>query len=177
MKDHSVFFYVQLIKELMTVQVHIRLATLTDLNSINQVIEAAVMSWQLPERVKRLSLPSYRYTELDFKHLGFIVAQNHVHDIVGVASWEEAVPKDLPDQHKVMLLHGIYVAPDCHHQGLGRRLFQQAEQLIAAQGYEILLVKAQADADGFFLAQGMQPIEVNDEQRDYGNRFWKQLAK
>ncbi|GAB6039601.1 hypothetical protein [Endothiovibrio diazotrophicus] len=29
-----------------------------DLEAINRVVEGAVMSWQLPERVKRLSLPS-----------------------------------------------------------------------------------------------------------------------
>lgn len=160
----------------MALPLHIRRATLADLDGINQVIEAAIMTWKLPERVKRLSLSSYRYNELDFKHLDFLVAENDAHAIVGVAAWEEAATRDLPHQQKGMLLHGIYVAPDYHHQGVGQQLFQQVEHEIQQQGYNTLLVKAQADADGFFLAQGMQRLSIANDKRDYANRFWKRLS-
>ena len=39
-----------------------------------------------------------------------------------------------------------------------------------------VLVKAQNDAVEFFLAQGMQKLEAEDLQRDYENRYWKQLS-
>ena len=54
--------------------INLRPALKTDLDAINRVIEAAVMTWKLPERVKRLSLPSYRYTLADFAHLEMVVA-------------------------------------------------------------------------------------------------------
>ncbi len=40
-------------------KVPIRPANQADLETINGVIESAVMTWRLPDRVKRLSLPSY----------------------------------------------------------------------------------------------------------------------
>ena len=46
----------------------------SDLDAVNGVIEAAVMGWHLPERVKRLSLPSYRYTRTDIDHMQVVVA-------------------------------------------------------------------------------------------------------
>ena len=48
----------------------------TALDAINRVIESAVLGWNLAERVKRLVLPSYRYTPLDVQHLSFAVARN-----------------------------------------------------------------------------------------------------
>ena len=44
---------------------NLRPAAPDDLEEVNQVIEAAVMTWDLTERVKRLSLPSYRYNAHD----------------------------------------------------------------------------------------------------------------
>ncbi len=51
-----------------TVDVKVRAETKIVLDAINHVIEAAVMIWDLPERVKRLSLSSYYYTEQDLNH-------------------------------------------------------------------------------------------------------------
>ncbi len=42
-----------------TTDIDIRLAGHADLEAINRVIEVAVMTWDLPDRVKRLSLPAY----------------------------------------------------------------------------------------------------------------------
>jgi len=154
---------------------HIRLAKKDDLAHVNHVIEAAIMTWNLPERVKRLSLPSYRYTDLDFKHIDMAVAEKDEHNIVGVAAWEEADPKDIPDGQTAMLLHGIYVAPRYHHQGIGQQLFEYVETSLQSQ-YDGLLVKAQEEADGFFLIQGMQRIPVKNKKQDYVNRFWKHLG-
>ena len=55
--------------------INIRPANEDDLDAINGVIEAAVMSWQLPERVKRLALPSYRYNAMDLKYFSLAVAE------------------------------------------------------------------------------------------------------
>lgn len=158
-----------------SLSIKIRQANEKDLDDINRVIEKAVMTWELPERVKRLSLSSYRYTELDFKHLEIVVAEDSDQHIIGVAAWEEADKKDTPVEKIALLLHGIYVEPSYHHQGVGRQLFQQAEQAARRHHFDGLLVKAQSGAERFFQAQGMCRVEVENAERDYANRFWKEL--
>ena len=101
----------------------IRTATQADRDAINNVIEAAVMTWNLPQRVKRLSLPSYRYTGIDFDHFEMVVAEDDRQTTIGIAAWEPADAKDAPAGHTALLLHGIYVDPSYHHQGIGRLLF------------------------------------------------------
>ena len=39
--------------------------------------------------------------------------------------------------------------------------------------FDGLLVKAQADAIGFFTSLGMKRLAVEDPARDYEHRFWK----
>ena len=155
---------------------NVRPAYSEDLDAINRVVGAAVMSWSLPERVRRLSLPLYRYTSVDLRHLEMVVAVSAREDIIGVAGWEPADATDTPGGCRALLLHGIYVDPSCHHQGVGRRLFLAAEQAASVGRYDGLLVKAQLEATGFFLAQGMSRLEVSDPLRQYANRLWKSLC-
>lgn len=162
--------------DMQTAKILIRPAAITDLDALNRVIESAVMSWKLPERVKRLSLPSYRYDAMDFKALDIVVAL-HGKEIVGVAAWETADPKETPVEGPALLLHGIYVDPERHRLGIGRLLFREAIGAMHAHGYAGLLVKAQASADGFFLSQGMHRLEPADPDRDYANRFWKAAGR
>ena len=153
----------------------IRPADSKELDELNRVIEAAVMSWKLPERVKRLSLPSYRYDATDFRALQIIIAVAG-DKIVGVAAWEEADQKEAPQGSRALLLHGIYVDPARHRHGIGRLLFKAAVKATRSQGFDGLLVKAQESADGFFLSQGMQRLEPADHARHYANRFWKAVT-
>jgi GNAT superfamily N-acetyltransferase len=153
----------------------IRPATLEELDGVNRVIEYAVMSWKLPERVKRLSLPSYRYDAMDFKALQIVVAVDH-ETIVGVAAWETADPKETPADASALLLHGIYVDPRHHRRSIGTRLFKAAESAVRSLNADGLLVKAQESADGFFLSQGMHRLQPEDPARHYANRFWKRAG-
>jgi GNAT superfamily N-acetyltransferase len=134
------------------------------------------MTWDLPERVKRLSVSSYRYTGLDLKHLDMVVAEDASQGIVGVAAWEPADARDSPAGERTLLLHGIYVDPAQQRRGIGAALLRAAEQAAAEQHYSGLLVKAQEDATAFFIAQGMERLPVEDAARHYANRFWKRLA-
>jgi predicted N-acetyltransferase YhbS len=154
----------------MNTQIHS--ADKTMLGSINSIIESAVLSWDLPDRVKRLTLPSYRYTELDMQHLELMVAITD-QTIVGVVAWEQADSKDTPEGKTGLLLHGIYVDPKCHRQGIGTRLFQAAERAVREKRQDGLLVRAQAGAEGFFVKQGMIRLPVDDPKRHYANRYWK----
>ena len=153
--------------------VYIRPARHADLEAINRVIEAAVMTWELPERVKRLSIPGYRYSDLDLDHFEMVVAVDDRQHVMGVAAWEQADRRDSPPGVSALLLHGIYVDPSHHHRGLGRQLFTAAEAAVRKQQCDGLLVKAQQGANGFFIAQGMSRLPVEDPSRDYENRFWK----
>lgn len=155
--------------------IKIRAANRADLDIINQIIEAAVMTWNLPERVKRLSLPSYRYTLLDFEHFEFKVAEDEQQKIVAVAAWEPADLKDTPEQQSGLLLHGLYVHPDARKQGIATQLIHAAERAAQSKGLSGLLVKAQTDAVGFFTHNKFEQLKVRNPASDYVNRLWKSL--
>lgn len=159
------------------ITVTLRPAKKQDLDNINRVIEAAIMTWNLPERVKRLSLSSYRYTMFDYEHLDMLVAEDHQQNIIGIAAWEQANTKDTPENLSALLLHGIYVDPVHHHEGIGRKLFQELKQTAKQQHYDGILVKAQSGAEGFFTAMGMQLLPVDNPERQYANRYWLKLEK
>jgi len=150
----------------------LRQAHAADLPALNGVIERAIATWQLPERVKRLSLPSYRYQAHDLDHLQLVVAEDSGHEVVGIAAWEPANPRDLPAGQRGLLLHGLYVDPAHQHRGIGSQLLDATAAAARAQGYDGVLVKAQADANGFFTARGLLRLPVADPARDYPHRFW-----
>lgn len=154
----------------------IRPAGESDLPGINAVIERAVMTWDLPERVKRLSLPVYRYQPHDLDHLEMFVAEDATGGILGVAAWEPAADREMPGNGHAFLLHGLYVDPMRHGEGIGTRLLGELEsraRLAAATG---LLVKAQAGAQGFFESRGFAPLPVTDSDKDYPHRLWRSLS-
>lgn len=154
----------------------LRPATAADLDAINVVIERAVMTWPLPERVKRLTLPSYRYQPHDLDHLRIVVAEDAGRVPLGVAAWEPASPRDLPAGKTGLLLHGLYVDPDRQRAGVGSRLLDEAVDAAREQGFDGLLVKAQPAAEGFFLARGLERVPAVDPARDYPHRLWKAVS-
>lgn len=154
----------------------LRPTTPADLDAVYAVIERAVITWNLPERVKRLTLPSYRYQPHDLDHLRIVVAEDASRAVVGVAAWEPAAARDLPAGKTGLLVHGLYVDPDRQRAGAGSRLLDTALAAAREQGFDGLLVKARPEAEGFFLARGLTPLPVTDAERDYPHRFWKDTA-
>jgi predicted N-acetyltransferase YhbS len=153
----------------------IRSAKSSELDAVNRVIEAAVMTWDLPERVKRLALPSYRYQAHDLEHLDLSVAVRN-NEIVGVLACEPAETRDAPPGKRAMLLHGIYVHPSVQQRGIGSRLLETAKNMARAKRYDGLLVKAQAGAERFFERHSMRRLGVEDTKRDYEGRYWISVA-
>lgn len=151
----------------------VRAATSVDLDAANRVIEAAVMTWNLPERVKRLSLESYLYSGDDLEQMRILVANDPVQGVVGVGAWEPADTRDTPEGQAALLLHGIYVLPGRQGAGIGSRLLRAALEAAAAQGVAGLLIKAQSEAGGFFERRGFERLPVLNPKRDYPHRFWK----
>jgi GNAT superfamily N-acetyltransferase len=153
----------------------LRAATATDLPALNGVVERAVMTWKLAERVKRLSLPSHRYHAHDLLHLTLVLAEATDGRVVGVAAWEEAAARELPAGRSGLLLHGLYVDPARQHEGIGSRLLAAAAAAARERGLDGVLVRAQADAVGFFAARGLTRLPVVDALRDYPHRYWLAL--
>lgn len=154
----------------------LRMAHAADLDAVNKLIEAAVMGWALPERVKRLSIASYRYDEHDLSFLELALAETANPGLLGVAAWEPADSADVPDGCAALLLHGLYVAPVRQGGGVGTWLFAAAEQAAIGRGLDGVLVKAQADFAGFFRRLGLEPLPVRDPARDYVHRYWRPLC-
>jgi N-acetylglutamate synthase-like GNAT family acetyltransferase len=144
-----------------------------DLDRINDIIKAAIDTWQLSERVKRMSLPLYYYQNDDLIHMQFLIAEITDVGIVGLAALEETDMIELPDPQRTMLFHGLYVNPYYHRQGIATRLVESAELCASKHGANGLLVKAQADSAPFFSKKGFTKLLVEDCSRDYGYRFLK----
>lgn len=154
-------------------EVTLRQAQPADLGAVNALIERAIRSWGLPERVRRIGLPLYLYHAGDLGFLELILAEDADGEIVGVAAWEPANPGDAPRGCSALLLHGIYVEPRWHRHGIGTRLLGAALQAAADANRDGLLAKAQADAIPFFEAIGLDRLAVEDPARDYPHRFWR----
>jgi GNAT superfamily N-acetyltransferase len=153
-------------------QLQLRPALAADLGNVNAVIERAVMMWKLPERVKRLAMPSYFYTGCDLEYQQVVVAEDSVNGVVGVAAWESAIARDCPQGCSGLQLHGVYVTSDQQRRGIGARLLTAVATAARAQGCDGVLVKAQADAEGLFGSQGLQKLPVLQPDWDYAHRYW-----
>ena len=149
----------------------IRLANKNDLRSINQVIEKALMTWKLTDRVKRLVLPTYFYNELDLEHFIIFVALES-ESIIGVGSLDTE-SQEIEGAYSAMLLHGLFIDPAHQNAGIGGQLLEYAEDLARQQKVDALLVKVQKDAEKFFKAKGLEKLQVKDPYREYENQYWK----
>jgi len=152
----------------------LRPAIREELVTINAIIEAAVMNWRLPERIKRLALPIYRYTDVDFENLQIIVAEIVGNGLVGVAACE--ISDSEVHGQQALLLHGLYVRPEFQHQGIGSQLFSAIEALVPKYKCDGLVVRAHTDAVGFFEFHNMQRFESAEPKNDYAHRFWKSVS-
>jgi N-acetylglutamate synthase-like GNAT family acetyltransferase len=157
-------------------EIRIRTATRADLPRVNDLITRAIDTWRVSDRVKRISLPLYRIQADELAYFQVIVAEDERGEIVGVAAIEPpgAVTGSKQEGFN-MLLHGIYVDPAQHRNGVGSRLLSRVEAMVAEQGCHGLLVKARADAAGFFEARGFERLPVSDAARDYPHRYWKRI--
>jgi GNAT superfamily N-acetyltransferase len=152
---------------------NLREAQSFDLESVNELIAAAMNTWNLTNRVKRISLPLYRYQLHDLEYLQIVVAATVDSRITGVAALERAHQTDLPDGLSASILHGLYVTPDWHRKGIGSLLLERIETIARSEGAAGLLAKARPEAMPFFESCGFEKLPVEDHARDYPHRFYK----
>ena len=93
-------------------EIRLRPAQADDLEALNRVEADAIATWDLPERVKRLALPSYSYQAHDLEHLTLLLAEA-AEGPLGVAAWEPADPADAPPGARALLF------PSISRQGAG----------------------------------------------------------
>ena len=146
-----------------------------DLGAINEIISAAMNTWQLSERVKRLSLPLYQYRQPDFYHMDIVVAETRKPELLGVAALEPAAIPEPAGCPVSALLHGIYVSPGQVLRGIGSRLLESVQSIAGSKGFEGLLVKEHPRSTSFFEARGFEKLPMEDQSRDYPYRYWKAL--
>lgn len=139
-------------------------AYVTELPCMNRVIAAAVDSWPLEERVKRLSLPVLTYNETDLAHGHALVARIDG-ETVGMALWTEGPGDDAT-------LHGLYVDPAYHGQRIGQRLMDAAIEDAFISGARGVLVRAERVARGFFQRQGLSQLDTGPD--GYPHTFYRQ---
>ena len=145
----------------------------SELDEVNRLIESAIDTWDLPARVKRLALPSYRYGKHDVEFLDFAMAYTVDERLVGVAAWESCHCDDCPAGQTGLSLHGLYVRPGTHRQGVGTRLVDAVLAATRNHGGQWVLVKAQHGAIGFFTRQGFRPVRDVDAGGRYAHRLWR----
>ncbi len=155
-------------------ELEIRQADSDDLDASNQIITAAVMNWDLSERVKRLSLPSYLYKEIDLQFFQIYLASSQNKPVAVLTLENELV--NINNNSNALLIHGLYVHPHQQTGGIGSQLINVAEQQARLKNANGLLVKAQKDAEGFFIRMGMQKLTIENESRDYAGRYWKAIS-
>lgn len=153
---------------------HLEQATIQDLPRINEIIEAAIMQWHLPERVKRLSLSSYRYNEFDLQQYVILLAKT-AGEIVGIISYEQTESKDVIIANNALSIHGIYVAPDFQRKGVGTFLIHAAENIARHLGLNSIEVKAQKDAIPFYTKNNFFQIQTTNAGTEYPARYLKSL--
>jgi GNAT superfamily N-acetyltransferase len=155
--------------------IRLRDLDLPDLDDVNRVITAAIETWDIAPRARRLALPVYLYRADDFAHLTAIGASLD-DELIGLVALEPADRRQVPEGRAAMLVHGLYVMPDQHGIGVGTRLIDAAVTASRERGLGGLLVRAERNAAGFFEKVGFSPLPVRDRQRDYPHRLWLDLA-
>lgn len=162
-------------KATQTGSINLRMAEGADLEAVNELIEVAMDTWDLSDRVKRISLPLYRYQAHDLEHLQVVVAETVDSRLVGVAAVEQPVSGTHDTGCCTAMLHGIYVAADDHRKGIGSLLLASIEKLASRENVDGLLVKARPEASSFFRARGFAALPVDNHSRDYPYRYFKHL--
>ena len=146
-------------------------AAAADLDAINRVVEDAMRGWNINARLRRLSLPLYRYGEQDLEHLEFALARTPA--IVGVAALELPALSAGP---AAALLHGLYVAPERQRAGVGGVLLRWAELDALQRGIGTLRVRARPEAVAFFEARGYLPVVATGVAAAYPWLLQKDLS-
>lgn len=139
------------------------------LDTVNALVEAAVLAWPLPERLRRRAVPVLRYGARDFDAYVFALLPGLVGPDAAVAVLDPG-PIPGPGGGPAARLHGLYVHPQAQGGGAGRCLHRWAVDAAVALGRAGLLVHAERISKGFFEALGYERLPEEDGAYPY--RYW-----
>lgn len=152
------------------IAVAIRPAQRSDLDAINGVVEAAVMSWPLPGKQKRRALPDFHFHPIDLDQSILLVAVGSHRHILGVAACDPANSACAPAGQLALVLDGLYVHPEHEHHDIASHLLDEAMALARRHGREGLLVKTHGEGGALLHAQGLTSVP---ELGSGGQCFWR----
>jgi GNAT superfamily N-acetyltransferase len=158
------------------IAVAIRPAQRSDLDAINGVVEAAVMSWPLPAKAKRRALPDLHFHPIDLDQSVLLVVIGSHRHILGVAACDPTHAVHAPAGKRALLLDGLYVHPDHHHHDIARHLLDEARVLARRHGRDGLLVRARRETEALFLGQGMVNLPSGSGTTDDSRHLWQGFA-
>ncbi len=149
----------------------------TELDMANHMVTAAIETWDMPPRLRRLVAGTHRYEAGDFQTMRLFLLQTQSEETAGVLAVEDypGTEADCPD--RVLLLHGLYIHPEHQHRGIGRAAVAATRRLALDNGFAGVLVKAHASANAFFAGLGLTHLPVRDEKSDYPHRYWWPAAE
>jgi GNAT superfamily N-acetyltransferase len=140
-----------------------------DIDAINGVVSRAIQTWDLPDRVKRLALPSYLYTSADCEHMA-VRGARHDRKLIGVLALEPVSSAQHAAAH-TLAIHGLYVEPSWHRAGVGTLLLQTAVTHAEEHGCRRLVAKAIRHSRGFFIRQGFDEAPAGAAGSGYPHTF------
>lgn len=150
-----------------------------DLEKINRLIEAAIGTWPIGSRLRRLVATPLRYNWVDFQDFEMVLCYKAAAEI-GVAVWQPDAPLQMAESHQATLLHGLYVAPDAQGYGVGRGLLSEIAQRARARNQDTLYVRAERFATGFFRRVGGRQLQAQESpeagDQAYPHRFLLSVA-
>lgn len=157
------------------IAVAIRPAHRSDLDAINAVVEAAVLSWAKTERLKPSSLPDYAYGPADLDRCMLLLVVGSHRRILGVAACSCAESRGESSSDNPLRLDGPYVHPDHHGRGIGPQIVAEACALARRQGRNGLLVEPRVRDQSFLQAMGM-PAQPSGGQPAQGAGYLQRLS-
>jgi ribosomal protein S18 acetylase RimI-like enzyme len=158
------------------IPVAIRPAHRSDLDAINAVVEAAVMSWALAEQVRPSAIPDCSYQAIDLDLSMLLLAVGSQRHILGVVACGSADPVDTtPDHHNALRLDGPYIHPAHDQQGIGSQLLDEARALARRQGRDGLLIQPRVPASGLLKTMDMNTPPAADGQ-PHSPHYWQSLV-
>ena len=154
----------------------VRIVGRMDLPAINAIVEQAVASWDVTERVKRLAMPDYQYRREDMDHMWLLAAQAKDGKLWGFAALEEADSAELPAPGPGLLMHGLFVQPAFMRAGIGTHLLRVGAGVAKTLGYKGMLVKSVRQSRRFFERNGLLALRA-EKATDYPYRYWLALGE
>ena len=143
------------------------------LDTVNRVVEKAVGTWSLAERVRRLVLPSLLYHEIDLQHMRFLVLDDEEGEAAAVAVWEEASFEGENQSARSVQLHGLYVLPRWQRQGLGSSLLEFVSLWTGRRDIAGITARAWRESEPFFRLNGFEPLNQQSSSEDTSTVLWR----